>query len=236
MRRLAPAALTAALVLTIPSFGADPELDTDEEKILYTLGFLMSGNLVPYNFTADELAILEEGLVDGAQRRDPAIPLEQWRAEIQKHLQVRAETVVKEQEELGKPYREKVAAEEGARTLASGLIFKSLEAGDGASPTATDAVTVHYKGTLIDGTVFDDSHNSPTGGPATFQLSAVVPCFREGIQQMRVGGKAKIVCPASLAYGARGFPPKILGGATLTFEVELIGIGGAKTGAPAPTP
>jgi FKBP-type peptidyl-prolyl cis-trans isomerase len=83
-------------------------------------------------------------------------------------------------------------------------------------------VRLHYKGTLRDGTVFDNS--ADRGAPATFQLGGVVPCFREGLTLMKVGGKSRLVCPPELAYGERGFPPTIPPGATLTFEVELLGV------------
>ena len=114
------------------------------------------------------------------------------------------------------------AAETGARKTASGLIVIPIKAGTGASPAATDKVKVHYHGTLIDGTVFDSSVVRKE--PATFPLNGVIPCWTEGVQLMKVGGKSKLVCPAALAYGDRGAPPRIKPGATLVFEVELLEI------------
>ena len=87
---------------------------------------------------------------------------------------------------------------------------------------ATDSVRVHYVGTLVDGKEFDSSVKR--GQPAEFPLNQVIPCWTEGLQRMRVGGKARLVCPSSIAYGAQGRPPVIPGGATLVFEVELLGI------------
>jgi FKBP-type peptidyl-prolyl cis-trans isomerase FkpA len=122
-------------------------------------------------------------------------------------------------------YLAKAAAEPGAVKTASGLVYKELKAGTGASPKASDMVTVNYKGTLIDGTEFDSSYKR--NEPATFSLSGVIPCWTEGVQMMKVGGKSQLVCPASIAYEERGSPPVIPGGATLIFEVELLKIGPA---------
>jgi len=122
-------------------------------------------------------------------------------------------------------YLDKAAAEPGAIRTASGLVYRELKAGTGASPKATDTVKVHYRGTLVDGTEFDSSYKR--NEPAQFPLNQVIPCWTEGVQRMKTGGKSQLVCPASIAYGDRGSPPVIPAGATLIFEVELLGIGGA---------
>jgi FKBP-type peptidyl-prolyl cis-trans isomerase FkpA len=114
-------------------------------------------------------------------------------------------------------------AEPGVKT-SSGLIYRELRAGSGASPTGADTVKVHYRGTLINGTEFDSSYKR--NEPAEFPLNRVIPCWTEGLQRMKIGGKAQLVCPSSIAYGERGSPPVIPGGATLVFEVELLGIAG----------
>src|SRR5580704_4766822 len=119
-------------------------------------------------------------------------------------------------------YLEKAAAEPGATKTASGLVYRDLQAGTGASPKATDTVKVNYRGTLIDGTEFDSSYKR--NEPAEFPLNRVIPCWTEGVQKMKVGGKARLVCPASIAYGDAGSPPVIPGGATLVFEIELLGV------------
>ena len=98
-------------------------------------------------------------------------------------------------------------------------------AGSGPSPKATDTVKVHYRGTLVNGTVFDSSYER--NEPAEFPLNQVIRCWTEGVQKMKVGGKARLVCPANIAYGERGSPPQIPGGATLVFEIELLGIRGS---------
>lgn len=104
----------------------------------------------------------------------------------------------------------------------SGLRMTPLVEGDGPSPSARDVVRVHYHGTFEDGSVFDSSIER--GQPAVFPLDRVIPCWTEALQRMKVGGKARLVCPPEIAYGERGAPPTIPPDATLTFEVELLGI------------
>jgi FKBP-type peptidyl-prolyl cis-trans isomerase FkpA len=120
-------------------------------------------------------------------------------------------------------YLDKAAAEPGATKTASGLVYRELRAGTGKSPTASDTVKVNYRGTLVDGTEFDSSYKR--NEPISFPLSGVIACWTEGVQKMKVGGKSQLVCPSSIAYGDPGSPPVIPGGATLIFEVELLGIG-----------
>lgn len=112
--------------------------------------------------------------------------------------------------------------EPGTVTTKSGLIYMSLKDGSGATPAVTDVVKVHYRGTLPDGKEFDSSYQR--GEPATFALNRVIPCWTEGVQRMKVGGKARLVCPPGIAYGARGAGGVIPPNATLVFEVELLGV------------
>jgi FKBP-type peptidyl-prolyl cis-trans isomerase FkpA len=114
------------------------------------------------------------------------------------------------------------AKEAGAVVTDSGLVYLSLHDGTGASPAATDTVKVHYKGTLPDGKEFDSSYKR--GQPAEFPLNRVIKCWTEGVQLMKVGGKAKLVCPSAIAYGERGVSGLIPPNSTLLFEVELLGI------------
>lgn len=114
------------------------------------------------------------------------------------------------------------AKEPGAVVTASGLVFRSLKDGTGASPAATDTVRVHYRGTLPGGNEFDSSYGR--GQPAEFPLNRVIPCWTEGLQKMKTGGKAKLTCPPGIAYGSRGAGGVIPPDATLHFEVELLGI------------
>ena len=114
------------------------------------------------------------------------------------------------------------AKEKGAVVTPTGLVYLSLKDGTGASPTAADTVKVHYRGTFPDGREFDSSYKR--NEPAQFPLGGVIPCWTEGVQRMKVGGKAQLVCPAAIAYGARGAGGVIPPNATLKFEVELLEI------------
>jgi FKBP-type peptidyl-prolyl cis-trans isomerase FkpA len=117
------------------------------------------------------------------------------------------------------------AAEKGAVVSESGLVFLSLREGSGASPVATDTVKVNYRGTFTDGREFDSSYKR--GEPASFPLNRVIKCWTEGVQKLKVGGKAKLTCPSAIAYGDRGAGNgQIPGGATLVFEVELLAVNG----------
>jgi len=118
----------------------------------------------------------------------------------------------------------KAAKEPGAVVTASGLVYKSIKDGGGASPKAVDTVKVHYKGTFPDGKEFDSSYK--TGQPAEFPLDGVIKCWTEGVQMMKVGGRARLTCPASIAYGERGAGGVIPPNATLVFEIELLGVNG----------
>ncbi|MEO5844928.1 MAG: FKBP-type peptidyl-prolyl cis-trans isomerase [Caldimonas sp.] len=114
------------------------------------------------------------------------------------------------------------SAARAASPTGPALVYKSLREGTGASPTAADAVRVHYRGTLLDGTEFDSSYKRNEA--ATFPLNRVIPCWTEGVQRMKVGGKAELVCPPGLAYGERGAGGLIPPNATLRFEIELLAI------------
>jgi FKBP-type peptidyl-prolyl cis-trans isomerase FkpA len=114
------------------------------------------------------------------------------------------------------------AKEAGASVTSSGLVYRSLKDGKGASPSATDTVQVHYRGSFPDGKEFDSSYKR--NEPTEFPLNRVIPCWTEGVQKMKVGGKAKLTCPAAIAYGSRGAGGVIPPNATLQFEIELLSV------------
>jgi FKBP-type peptidyl-prolyl cis-trans isomerase len=224
--------LSIALLLATPALpaggdGAPPE--TDEEKTFYAIGLFLAQRLKNLEITQEELSLIQDGLADGILGRDPKADLETYGPKINDLVKTRGTASVTREKEAGKAFREEAAGKEGAVQTDSGLVYLELEPGTGDRPGPADTVELHYKGTLRDETVFDNS--ADRGAPAKFQLDKVVPCFREGLTLMRVGGRSRLVCPPEIAYGDRGFPPKIPPGATLTFEVELLGIVGKEAGA-----
>lgn len=232
MRKLIIAVAVAAMLPAGFARAEDPKLETDDQKTLYALGVALAGNLTAFSLTPDELEVVQMGLSDGALGKEPKIDVNAQRAKFQQLAQSRQSAAAAKEKEASKAFLEKAAKEDGAEKTESGLIYKETKAGDGATPKATDRVTVHYHGTLTDGTVFDSSKER--GQPATFPLNGVIPCWTEGVQKIKKGGTARLICPSDIAYGDRGAPPKIKPGATLIFDVELIEI--AEGGAPQKPP
>ncbi|HEY5997902.1 MAG TPA: FKBP-type peptidyl-prolyl cis-trans isomerase [bacterium] len=230
MRRSALVALALSLALAAPSRAATPALETDDQKTAYALGMAVAQNLEQFTLSAAELDLVVAGIRDGLAGKGQFDPMT-YRQKIQQLAQARAQAVAEGEKKEAEKFVEKMGKEKGAEKLASGLVYIPVQEGTGESPKATDSVKVHYVGTLRDGSTFDSSVER--GQPATFPLNRVIPCWTEGVQKMKVGGKAKLVCPSAIAYGDRGSPPKIKGGAALLFEVELLGI---EPPAPAGTP
>ncbi|MDQ2840741.1 MAG: FKBP-type peptidyl-prolyl cis-trans isomerase [Acidobacteriota bacterium] len=193
---------------------------TDEQKTIYAIGLSIAQSLSPLDLSQDELQIIKRALTDAAAGK-PAVNLAEWGPKIQPLTQARSAQGLEKQKADSKAYLEKAASEPGAVKTDSGLIYREITPGTGASPNATDTVKVNYRGTLTDGTEFDSSYRR--NEPASFPLNGVIPCWTEGMQRMKVGGKAMLVCPSNLAYGDQG-RPSIPGGATLIFEVELLDI------------
>ena len=198
------------------------EFATEDQKTVYALGLALARELEPFDLTEVEIGTLEQGLRDGALDRPPKVDLETQGPQIQALAKARLAAASVEETKASESFLAAAAAEKGAEKLASGLVFLDVKPGTGASPKVSDTVKVHYHGTLRDGTVFDSSVGR--GTPAQFPLDRVIPCWTEGVQKMKVGGKSKLSCPASIAYGDRGAPPKIKPGAALAFDVELLEI------------
>jgi FKBP-type peptidyl-prolyl cis-trans isomerase FkpA len=199
---------------------------SDEEKTIYFLGVLTSRQARELGLSDTEAELMIQGLRDALDGK--AIELDQavYFPKLQELAQERHAVVLEKEKADSKLFLEKAGQTKGAEVTESGLILTELKAGSGANPAPTDTVRVHYHGTLRDGTVFDSSVQR--GEPTEFPLNRVIPCWTEGVGMMKVGGKAKLVCPPDIAYGDRGAPPKIPGGAALTFEVELIEIVGSE--------
>lgn len=203
---------------------------TDAAQTMYALGVLISSPLDSFALTPAELEQVLAGIRDGVSKKSKLANPEAFGPKIQELQNTRMATVAARQKELGKAFVAKAAAAPGATRTASGIIVTPIKAGTGATAKTSDEVTVHYEGKLVDGTVFDSSIRR--GEPASFPLGGVIPCWTEAVPLIKVGGKSRIVCPPETAYGERGSPPRIPGGSTLVFEVELLGIAPP---APAPT-
>jgi FKBP-type peptidyl-prolyl cis-trans isomerase len=224
MRLPLAVAFATVATLTACAQSAQTTPKTDDDKALYTLGVLLSRNVQTFEFTDKEIALVKAGLDDGARDR-PKLKQEEMEKLVPKlqELQTkRVEAAGKREKETGAAYIAKAATEKGAEKLASGVIYSQVKEGTGEMPKETDTVKVNYEGKFVDGKVFDSS--AKNGGPATFPLNGVIPCWTEGVGKMKVGGKAKLVCPPEAAYGEEGRPPQMRGNATLTFEVELLEI------------
>jgi FKBP-type peptidyl-prolyl cis-trans isomerase FkpA len=195
-------------------------LTTDEQKTIYAVGLVMSRNLGQLGLSEPELEIVKRALSDAANGK-PAVDVDVWGPKIDGMIQSRAGGMASKEKVAGKAYADKAATQKGAVRTASGLVYRELTVGTGASPKATDKVKVHYRGTLLNGTEFDSSYKR--NAPAEFPLNGVIPCWTEGVQKMKVGGKSALVCPSDIAYKDEG-RPGIPGGATLLFDVELLSI------------
>jgi FKBP-type peptidyl-prolyl cis-trans isomerase FkpA len=216
-----------------PAAGAGPAaspastMSEDEKAVLAfgaAVGQQVAQQVKPLNLTPAELELLKKGLAASLAGEKAQYDIQQYGAILQARAEKNAATAAVGEKEKSAAFRDSAAAEAGAVKLASGLVYKTLQPGSGPSPKATDKVRVHYHGTLMSGKVFDSSVQR--GQPAEFQLNQVIPCWTEGVQRMKVGEKARLVCPSEIAYGDRGAGPDIAPGATLVFEVELLGIGG----------
>lgn len=202
-----------------------PKTMTDEQKTLYQLGALLGRNLDGFALTDAEFATVRQGFADGHAHKAGTENADQALPQIQAFQRDR-------QQKVGDAYLTKAAQAPGATKTPSGLVFVAVKQGAGASPTRADTVKVTYEGRLIDGTVFDSS--ALHGGSATFGLGGVIACWTEALQLMKVGGKAHIVCPSSIAYGQRAMGPKIAPGSTLVFDIELLDVTPAPAAPAAP--
>lgn len=202
------------------------ELDTEAKQFSYVVGMDVGSSLKDLDADLDLDTVImairhvmagEEVLLDESQANE----LKQ--AFFQKRQQQAAEQAQKQavaNREQGEEFLAENAQKEGVQTTESGLQYEVIEEGSGPSPEASDRVTVHYTGTLIDGTVFDSSRER--GEPATFALNQVIPGWTEGLQLMNEGGHYKFYIPSDLAYGERGAGDVIEPGSTLIFDVELL--------------
>jgi FKBP-type peptidyl-prolyl cis-trans isomerase FkpA len=220
MKTILSCALAAVLAAVALAHAADPT--SEDEKVLYAIGIAISQNLAWFNLSEAELKMVEQGIEDGVLNKTRKVDLQAYGSKITDLQKSRTTQIAAIEKKMGQTYVDKAAAEKGATKAPTGFVITTLKPGTGPSPVATDKVKVHYHGTLTDGSVFDSSVQR--GEPVTFPLDKVIPCWTQAVQQMKVGGKSRLVCPAELAYGDKGAPPRIKPGATLVFEVELLSI------------
>lgn len=204
------------------------------DRALYATGLSIAKNLEPYALTPKELDRLVKGIRDGVNGK-PEFAFDEVAQKALTQLATARLAVASEKEKVrGEAYLKKAAAEKGAVKRESGLVMIPLVEGKGASPKATDRVKLNYVGTLVDGKEFGS--NAKRGAPFETQVDQVMPCWTEALQVLKVGGKAKVVCPPAMAYGAGGRPPQIAGNAVLVFALELVEIVGPGTPGPVPAP
>lgn len=217
--------LVFALALAVPAplLAQSAEPKTPDQKALYAIGTGMARDLLKLKVTPEELRFLLSGIQDHyAKKARVDIGEEEVSKNIQRFQRERTQAAMQEEDKASKRFLADAAKEKGAKKLSSGLIYVELKAGQGKQPQATDQVRVTYRGTLRDGTVFDEVRDPSQA--AEFQLGKVIPCWQQAIEQMKPGGKARFTCPAEMAYGDRGVAPLIEPFATLQFEVELLEI------------
>lgn len=216
-------ALLLMLLVAVPAF-ADGPARTEEQKTLYAIGLALAKNVTVFNLTREEAAIVTQGFVDATTGKELEVQLPSYNEKIQQLARDRRKAAGDKQAASGVALLEKAASEKGAVKKPSGMVYVPVQEGKGNSPTATDRVKVNYRGTLVDGREFDSSYKRSK--PIEFRLDGVIKCWTEGLQMMKPGGKAKLICPAATAYGDNGAGDMILPGATLQFEVELLEVAG----------
>ncbi len=220
MTRLAAALCLLVLLGPLSAASAEVALESEDDKALYILGYGVAADLSDYQLTDREFEVMLTGLREARAGKPPRFKVDEYQKKLGVLFMAR---VLAKQETDGKAYMEKALAEPGAVRSPSGVIMTIQAPGSGPSPSATDKVEVHYVGTLVNGVEFDSSRKR--GKPAEFPLNGVIQCWTESLPKLKPGGKAKLVCPPSTAYGDRGNPQGgIKPGATLVFDVELLRI------------
>lgn len=197
-----------------------PENDPDE--LFFSLGVWFAETLGQFQLSEEELALVLKGVKASVAGEAAPLDMEKVRPRISALHRERAEAAAANEKAASAAFVAEAAAQPGVETTESGIVIVNFVEGTGASPKATDNVKVHYLGKLRNGTVFDSSRDR--GAPVELSMNGVIPCWMEGLQQMKVGGQTRLVCPSDLAYGDKGIPPRIPGGAALVFEIDLLSI------------
>lgn len=216
--------LMSFILAAAPAFAADAPKETfktDDERAIYTIGFLMGRNVASFSMTPAEVKTIQAGLGDAILGKQPKVDVRFYQPRVNELLAKRLEGAAAKEKEKGRAYTEKFVKESKPRAIPGGGWYLETKAGAGATPSPTDTIKAHYRGATTENVEFDSSYSR--GAPTEFALNAVIPCWTNGISMMKVGGKAKLVCPSDVAYGDPG-RPGIKPGATLVFEVELVEI------------
>ncbi|MFT6633306.1 MAG: FKBP-type peptidyl-prolyl cis-trans isomerase FkpA [Bacteriovoracaceae bacterium] len=221
MKKILASLLILAVTVSCQEKGTSAvKLKTEDDKTFYAMGFMLGTNLQRLNLNDHELSALHKGIISSAKSEKSEVEMQIYQPKIQEMFKKRMEAVSVKQKTDGKKFLDEYAKKNPkAKTTASGLVYEMIKEGTGKTPVATDTVEVHYHGTLTNGEVFDSSVDR--GKKISFPLNRVIKGWTEGLQLLKEGGKVKLVIPSELAYGDAGAPPKIPGGATLIFEVEL---------------
>lgn len=196
--------------------------ETEEEKVAYAFGVAASPSFRRMNLSEDELAMAQQGLADAVLGRELFVDMQVYVPKVRALLDERHEAGAAAEKQASLAFLEQEAAKAGAVTLASGLIITEIEPGAGDSPTEESAVRIHYTGFLRDGTVFASTREQ--GEPKETTLGEAIPCWAEGLSQMKEGGTSRLVCPAETAYGENGAPPRVPASAAIAFEMQLVEI------------
>lgn len=202
---------------------AEPALTSEEQKLSYAVGVLFGRNM-SLEIEVDTDAFLQ-GVRDVLEEKELRLSPDELRAVVQRfqeQQQASLGAVAERNRTAGEKFLAENAKKQGVQTLPGGVQYKVLRAGDGAKPTLDDTVTVHYKGTLLDGTEFDSSHSR--GEPATIPLKNVIKGWQDSVTAMPVGSKWEVYIPSALGYGEQGAGRDIEPNATLIFEIELLEI------------
>jgi FKBP-type peptidyl-prolyl cis-trans isomerase FkpA len=202
------------------------KLEKDEDKVFYSVGVMFGEKLKDLQLSPPELDFLVMGLREAVKGDKPQVDISQYQMKVRDLFNDRMKKLAQTNVEQGKKFLE-TYTKGGGQVTASGLAYKMIKEGTGKAPKAEDTVEVHYHGTLLDGTVFDSSVER--NAPVKFPLNRVIRGWTEGLQLVKEGGKIELIIPSELGYGENGAPPKIPGGATLKFEVELLKIVPAET-------
>lgn len=236
--------LISLIIAVAPAFAAEAPKDTapkaeakkapaaavskdpyknDDERGIYTIGYLMGRNIASFSLTPAEVKIVQAGLADAILGAQPKIDVRFYQPRVNEILNTRMSATAGKEKEKGRAFTEKFVKESKPQAIVGGGWYLETKAGTGPMPAKTDTVRVHYRGTFIDGSEFDSSYSRGTPSDFSIAPGGVIDCWTNGIPMLKVGGKAKLVCPSDVAYKDAG-RSGIKGGATLIFEVELVDI------------